>query len=70
MKCNLINENFYNNYVDNLLKARGVVDVEAFKDPGAEYLQDPENLKNIGMAAALYLRIVQLPNPKILIVVD
>lgn len=72
VKINLINTNFTSNYVDNLLKARGVVDVEAYKAPTIEYLQSPHALKNIGRAAALYLRIVlqESPHPRILIVVD
>ena len=70
MKCNLVNENFRNNYAENLLKARGVADVQAFMEPRAEYVQSPNDLKNIGMAAAMYLRIVLGDHPRILIIVD
>ena len=73
MKCNLVNENFRNNYAENLLKARGVADVQAFMEPRAEFVQSPHDLKNIGMAAAMYLRIVmndQPPYSRILIIVD
>ena len=73
MKCNLVNENFRSNYVENLLKARGVVDVNAFMEPRAEFVQSPHDLKNIGMAAALYLRVVlndKPPYSRVLIIVD
>ena len=50
MKCNLVNENFRNNYAENLLKARGVADVQAFMEPRAEYVQSPNDLKNIGIS--------------------
>lgn len=42
-------------------------------EPRAEYLQSPNDLKNIGMAAAMYLRIVMNDKPpysRILIIVD
>lgn len=73
MKCNLVNENFTSNYVENLLKARGVSDIDAFMNPTEKYLQSPDDLKNIGMAAAMYLRIVlndKPPYSRILIIVD
>ena len=73
MKVNLINENFSTDYVANLLKARGVEDVEAYFNPTADYLQSPADFKDIRLAAALYTRIVlndKPPYSKILIVVD
>ena len=73
MKCNLVNENFTSDYVNNLLKARGVTDIDAFMNPTEQYLQSPDDLKNIGMAAAMYLRIVlndKPPYSRILIIVD
>lgn len=73
MKCNLVNENFRSNYAENLLKARGVADVQAFMEPRADFVQSPHDLKNIGMAAAMYLRIVmndQPPYSRVLIIVD
>lgn len=69
MKINLINENFTDNYVENLLKARGVENVDHYFHPTADYLQSPEDLKNIRTAAALYLRVV-MNNGRVLIVVD
>ena len=73
MKVNLINENFQNNYVANLLAARGVANVGDYYKPTAEYLQSPNDFKDIRLAAALYLRVVMNDKPpysKILLVVD
>ena len=69
MKINLINENFSEDYVANLLRARGVENVEDYFKPTEKYLQAPDALKNIRLAAALYTRIV-MNNGRILIVVD
>ena len=69
MKTNLINENFTSDYVANLLKARGVENVEDYFNPTEKYLQAPDALKNIRLAAALYMRIVN-NGGRILIVVD
>ena len=73
MKTSLINENFSNDYVANLLKARGVENVNDYFHPTRDYLQDPLNLKNMRLGAALYTRIVlndKPPYSKVLIVVD
>ena len=73
MKINLINDNFNEDYVANLLRARGVVNVEDYFKPTKEYLQTPEALKNIRLAAALYMRVVlndKPPYSRVLIVVD
>lgn len=69
MKINLINENFQEDYVNNLLRARGVEDLDAYLHPKAEYLQSPAAFKNVQLAAALYTRVV-MNNGHILIVVD
>lgn len=69
MKINLINENFTFDYVNNLLKSRGVTNLEGYYNPTQEFLQDPLTLKNIRLAAALYMRVVR-ENGRILIVVD
>ena len=73
MKYNLINENFETDYVKNLLASRGIPDVELYKNPTADFLQSPNNLKNIAIGAALFLRVVlndKPPYSRILIVVD
>lgn len=73
MKIKLANEPITSNYGANLLRARGVTDIEAFLHPNASFLQSPADLKNIGMAAAMYTRIVlndKPPYSRILIIVD
>ena len=69
MRINLVNENFSSNYVENLLKARGVSDLDAYFNPSAKYLQSPAGFKNMMLAAALYTRVVG-NSGRILIVVD
>lgn len=69
MKVRLVNENFRDNYVENLLYARGVKNIEDFFDPPRSCLQDPSALKNIGMGAALFRRIVHGLG-RILVIVD
>ena len=69
MKTNLINVNFQEDYVRNLLMSRGVADVEKYINPTEDCLQHPSALKNIRLAAALYMRIVKAGG-KVLIVVD
>ena len=73
MKYNLINENFTSDYAVNLMRSRGVADLEQYKTPGREFLSSPTNLKNIAAGAAMYLRVVMNDKPpysKVLIVVD
>ena len=73
MKYNLINENFTSDYAVNLMRSRGIADLEQYKTPGCEFLSSPTNLKNIAAGAAMYLRVVMNDKPpysKVLIVVD
>ena len=69
MKTRLINENFKSDYVDNLLKARGIEDVKKYYEPTADCLQNPCDFKNIE-AAAVLLNSVIVAGGNILIVVD
>ena len=69
MKARLINENFKSDYVDNLLRARGVNDVNLYYHPTSDCLQDPTALENITEGAALLYSVIQSEG-KILIVVD
>lgn len=69
MKCKLANENFRDNYTYNLLKSRGVNDVEDFLNPKDTVLQNPEDFENIKAGADLLLDVIS-KNGKILIVVD
>ena len=68
MKVRLVNENFTDDYVNNLLTARGIQNVQDYFKPDETYLNSPSLLKNIRTAAALYLRTIQEGN--ILIIVD
>lgn len=47
MKVNLINENWQQDYLKNLLAARGIDDLELYLNPPATVLNDPHNLTNI-----------------------
>ena len=69
MKTRLINENFKSDYTANLLRSRGVGDVEAYYEPSVDALQDPLFLENIDEAAALLIATLDC-NEHILIVVD
>ena len=69
MKYNLINENFTSDYAANLMRSRGVIDLDMYKAPTAEFLSSPQKLKNIAAAAGLYCRVVKAGG-RILIVVD
>ena len=69
MRINLINENFKDDYINNLLRARGVTDLDAYFNPDVKYLQSPTAFKNMLLAAGLYGRVVN-SNGRILIVVD
>lgn len=69
MKTRLVNENFKSDYVNNLLRARGVKDTQTYQAPTADCLQDPNYLENIHTAASL-LRQALETNARILIVVD
>lgn len=69
MKYNLINENFKSDYAANLLRSRGITDINMYKAPTADFLSSPTLLKNIAAGAGLYLRVVN-SGGRILIVVD
>ena len=69
MKTRLVNENFKSNYVDQLLKSRGVESPSAYYEPGAEYLQNHSDMENMGQGAMLLEEVIRL-GEKILIVVD
>ena len=73
MKYNLINENFTSDYAANLLRSRGIADLDLYRNPTRDFLQSPTALKNIAVGAGLYLRVVlndKPPYSKVLIVVD
>ena len=47
MKCKLVNKPIYKNYLEELLKERGVENVEHFLQPTEEDLESPKNLSNL-----------------------
>lgn len=55
MKCQLVNENFESDYVDSLLRARGVVDTMSIKSPTRDLLLDPTLLSKVQEGAELYI---------------
>lgn len=70
MKVKLVNPNFTDNYVNNLLRYRGIPSLEQYKEPDPiKYLQDPIYLDNIRLGAALLKRVVK-DRGNILLIVD
>ena len=69
MKAKLINDNFTENYIPNLLKFYGIEDIEEYLTPSANALQDPEALMNIAEAEELLRRTCE-KKFKILLIVN
>lgn len=69
MKTRLVNENFKNDYVNNLLRAVGIDNVQAYYCPTEDALLDPELLTNIHWGAELLEEVIS-HNGSILLVVD
>lgn len=69
MKTKLVNENFKTNYVDSLLRSRGIDNPQDYYMPRADFLQSPCDLENIGEAAMLLEEVIKL-GERILIVID
>lgn len=70
MKVKLINENFKENYLSNLLHARGIKDIEQYLNPTEDCLNSPSLLNNIEKGYSLLKQILNKENSNILIVVD
>ena len=70
MKVKLVNENFQQDYLQNLLATRGVKDVKDFLQPTDKYLLEPRLLDNIDQGVLWLEETLNKENPKILIVVD
>lgn len=70
MKVNLVNENFTQDYLVNLLHARGVENVEQFLNPDDSCLNSPELLDNIQEGVSLLKSVLDKENSNILLVVD
>ena len=69
MKFKLINENFKQNYGEEILKSRGIKDIPLYLSPNESCLQSPLDLENIDLGANLLMEVVE-KNGKILLVVD
>ena len=69
MKTKLINENFKKDYVNQLLKSRGIENPEDYYNPGREFLQPPTDLENVERGAYVLMGALAMKE-KILIVVD
>ena len=69
MKTKLVNIDIRKNYVDTLLKARGIENPENYYNPSRDFLQSPCDLDNIGEGAMLIDEVIDR-GEKILIVVD
>ena len=70
MKVNLINENFRENYLANLLATRGVHDIKEFINPSIFHLSDPYLFSNCGRGCYLLDDILANPDSSILVIVD
>lgn len=70
MKYNLINKEIKENYVNELLKERGVEDLDKFFNPSMEYISNPKKLENIEAGGKLLLDTLKDSSKRILIVVD
>lgn len=69
MKVNLISKNYTENYLENLMKERGIEDLTFYLNPTSSVLQDPENLDNIA-AGWQILKDTLNNSGSILLVVD
>ena len=70
MNYNLINENFREDYGENLLRARGVTDIERFMNPDSFCLQDSSDLDNINEAVSLLHWAVEEAKVNIITITD
>ena len=69
MKINLVNPDIRDNYLINLLHARGVEDIEEFLNPTSASLQSWRDLENIREGLNLLRKTIETKG-NILIVVD
>ena len=69
MKYNLVNENFKENYGENILKARGINDVNYFMAADGKDIAHPSLLNNIKKGAELFMSVLN-SDGRVLIVVD
>ena len=69
MKVRLVNPDIRKNYVDELLKSRGVQEIGAYYSPTKDSLQSPRDLENVEFGAKMLETAIQ-SGKRILIVVD
>lgn len=69
MKVRLVNPDIRKNYVDELLKSRGVQEIGAYYSPTKNSLQSPRDLENVELGAKMLEMAIQ-SGKRILIVVD
>ena len=69
MKVNLVSKNYTENYLENLMKERGIENLTFYLNPTSSVLQDPENLDNIAVGWE-FLKNTLNSNGSILLVVD
>ena len=67
---NLKTENFKSDYFANLMKSRGVEDLNLFLNPTEECLGNPADLSNIEDGASLIMKTAAQDSPKFCIIVD
>ena len=70
MKVNLTTENFKSDYFANLMRARGVEDLEKFINPDDDCLGYPADLENIDAGSALIQRAAAGDNKRFCVIVD
>lgn len=69
MKCQLVNKPINSNYLEELLRERGVEDLESFLNPTNDLIQFPDALDNIKEGWELLKKTLN-DDRKILIIVD
>ena len=69
MQYKLVNENFKSDYGKNLLRARGITNINDFLKPTSICLQSPEFLDNILKGTEVLIKTLK-ENKPILIIVD
>lgn len=69
MKTNLVNPDFRSDYLRNLMKYRGIYDLEGYLTPPVDFLSKPTDLDNLKEGATLLEEVIMKQLP-IMLVVD
>lgn len=69
MKTNLVNPDFRSDYLRNLMKYRGIYDLEGYLKPSVDFLSKPTDLDNLKEGADLLEEVIMKQLP-IMLVVD